>query len=91
MDKLVYMTTDNGANIIKASEELKCERLPCFGHCLNLAVTNTLKGDTRVCRALGVARKIVSSFSMSWKKRRDLTKLQLEKGLPQHNLIAVSD
>lgn len=91
MEKLVCMTTDNGANIIKASEELKCERLPCFGHCLNLAVTNTLKDDARVCRALGVARKIVSSFSMSWKKRRDLTKLQLEKGLPQHSLIAVSD
>lgn len=89
-EKLVCMTTDNGTNVIKASEVLNYQRLPCFGHCLNLAVTNTLKEDARVTRALGVARKIVSSFSMSWKKRRDLTKLQLEKGLPQHSLIAVS-
>ena len=89
-DKQVGITTDNGSNIIKATDNLKWRRLPCFGHCLNLAVTNTIKHNDRVCRALAVARKIVSSFSMSWKKRRDLAKIQLEKSLPQHNLIAVS-
>ena len=67
-EKLVCITTDNGANIIKAADVLNYQRLPCFGHCLNLAVTNTLKDDARVSRALGLARKIVSSFSMSWKK-----------------------
>ena len=82
------MTTDNGSNVISATNILKWQRLPCFGHCLNLAVTNSLKRDGRVARALGVARKIVSSFSMSWKKRRELAKIQLEKGLPQHNLVA---
>lgn len=46
--KLVCMTTDNGSNVIKATEVLKFQRLPCFGHCLNLAVTNALKEDARV-------------------------------------------
>lgn len=86
----VCITTDNGANVIKAAETLKWLRLPCFGHCLNLAVTNTLKHNSRVSRGLAVGRKIVSAFSMSWKKRRDMTGIQLEKNLPQHHLIAVS-
>lgn len=47
-DKLVCMTTDNGSNVIKATEVLKFQRLPCSGHCLNLAVTNALKEDARV-------------------------------------------
>ena len=89
-DKQVCLTTDNGANIVCAADILGWPRLPCFGHCLNLAVTKSLDSDTRVKRALGVARKIVSAFSMSWKKRQDLAKAQLDKGLPQHNLVAVS-
>ena len=34
------VTTDNGANMISAANILKCQRLSCFGHDLNLAVTN---------------------------------------------------
>ena len=89
-DKQVCITTDNGTNIISAIHQLEWLRLPCFGHCLNLAVTKALKCDNRVSRALGVARKIVSSFSMSWKKRRDLARIQAEKKLPEHNLVVVS-
>ena len=89
MDKdQVSITTDNGANMISAASTLGWQRLPCFGHCLNLAVTNALKDDRRVNRALGVARNIVGAFSVSWKRRRDLVKIQVEKNLPQHNLIA---
>ena len=55
MDKdQVSITTDNGANMISAASTLGWQRLPCFGHCLNLAVTNALKDDRRVNRALGV-------------------------------------
>ena len=64
--------------------------MSCFGHSLNLAVTNAIKDDARLSRALGVCRKIVSSFSSSWKKKRDLKATQIEKDLPQHSLVAVS-
>jgi len=84
----VCITTDNGTNMISAADELGWQRLACFGHCLNLAVTNALKDDQRVHRALGAACKIVGAFSVSWKRRRDLLKVQVEKNIPQHKLIA---
>jgi len=77
-----------GTNMISAASPLGWQRLACFGHSLNLAVTNALKDDQRVTRALGVARKIVGAFSVSWKRRRDLLKVQVEKNIPQHSLIA---
>ena len=36
---------------------------------------------------IGVCRKIVTSFSHSWKKKNELTKAQVEKGLPEHSLV----
>ena len=44
--------------------------------------------DDQLTWALGVCRKVVSTFSTRWKKRRELKKVQVEKDLPQHNLIA---
>ena len=82
------MTTDNGSNIIKAARNLSCLRLSCFGHNLHLAVTKALTNDNRCSRALGISRKVVSAFSMSWKQKRDLTKSQLNLGLKQHSLVA---
>ena len=58
-----------------------------FGHNLHLAITKALNNDVRCSRALGVARKIVSGFSLSWKRKRELTKAQLNLRLPQHSLI----
>ena len=89
-EQQVCITTDNGSNIIHATNILKWQRVPCFGHNLNLAITNSFKNEDRVTRATALARKIVSSFSCSWKRRRDLLKVQAEKDLPQHSLIAVS-
>ena len=87
-EEQMSITTDNGANMISAANILEWQRLSCFGHNLNLAVTNSLKNDNRVTRALGIACSIVSAFSTSWKRRRDLIKVQIEKKLPQHMLIA---
>ncbi|XP_051784492.1 E3 SUMO-protein ligase ZBED1-like [Erpetoichthys calabaricus] len=42
--------------------------------------------DERIQRAVGVCKKIVSAFSYSWKKRRDLGIAQDELGLPKHML-----
>lgn len=83
----VCLTTDSGSNVIKVAEDLNWPRLTCFGHNLHLAITKALINDTRCTRALGVARKIVSSISSSWKRRRVFTKAQINIGLQQHALI----
>ena len=86
---LACVTTDNGSNIVAAIRSLKWNRLSCFGHNLHLAITNSLRDDDRVTRAVGIAHKIVNAFSHSWKKRRDLVKAQMEFSLPTHSLITV--
>ena len=61
--------------------------VPCFRHNLHLAITNAIKDDSRISRAIGVTRKLITSFSHSWKKKRDLTKVLTDLGLPHHSLI----
>lgn len=45
---------------------------------------------TRITRAIGLCKKIVSSFSYSWKKRKELAEVELQLGLPGHQLITES-
>ena len=78
--KQVAITTNNGSNIV-----LACSNL----HNLNLAVRKSVS-DSRCVRALAVCKKIVSAFSMSWKKRRDLIHVQKELMLRQKCLVSVS-
>ncbi|KAK0144040.1 Zinc finger BED domain-containing protein 1 [Merluccius polli] len=85
-EKLVAITTDNGANIKKAIELNNWTRLQCFGHRLHLAIERGVKDD-RIQRAVGVCKEIVSAFSYSWKKRRDLAIVQNDLGLPKHVLM----
>ena len=87
-DQQVCITTDNGSNIICATTvRLMWTHLPCFGHNLHLAVVNSTKDEPRVQRCLGLCRKLVSTFSHSWKKKRDLAKAQSDLGVPQHSLV----
>ena len=86
----VCMTTDSGANIKAAANLLSWTRVSCFGHNLHLAVTKAINNDHRCTRAIGVAHKVVSCFSLSWKRRRELTKAQINLNLPQHSLVSVS-
>ena len=84
----VCITTDNGSNIACATTtHLGWTRLSCFGHNLNLAIENSIKNDDRVSRALGVCRKLVSTFSHSFKLKQSLSKAQKELDLPCHNLV----
>lgn len=46
--------------------------------------------DSRIDRAVAVCKKVVSSFSFSWKKRRDLATAQQELNIPAHQLISES-
>lgn len=77
--KQVAITTDNGANIKKACKDNKWMNVPCFGHNLHLAITNTLAKESKVSRALGICKRIVTAFGTSWKRRRDLTAAQLQE------------
>ena len=47
---------------------------------------NTEK-DRRLKRAVGVCKGAVGAFSNSWKKKRDMAKLQETYGPPKHNLV----
>ena len=88
-NRLACITTDSGSNIIAAMRILKWNRLSCFGHNLHLAITNSMKDDTRVSRAVNVVHKIINTFTHSWKKRRELAKAQVELKLPTHSLVTV--
>ena len=84
----VCLTTDNGSNVLRAVKTiLGWTHLPCFGHNLHLAIGHSLKDDTRIDRAVGVCKRLVSAFSYSFKKKRDLTEAQKEFRLPEHSLI----
>ena len=52
-------------------------------------IVNAVK-DPRIDRATGICKKVVSSFSHSWKRRRELAAVQAELGLPVHQLITES-
>ena len=89
MDQQACITTDNGSNITCAATcRLMWMRLPCFGHCLHLAVVNPTKDDSRIQHTVELCRKLVSTFSHNWKKKKpDLTKAQSNLVLPQHSLV----
>ncbi|KAL3972516.1 desumoylating isopeptidase 1 [Sarotherodon galilaeus] len=82
----VCVTTDNGANIVKAVALNNWTRLSCFGHRLHIAIERSVK-DPRIERAVGVGKKIVAAFGHSWKRQRALQAAQKELGLPEHKLI----
>ena len=86
----VCITTDSAANVISATKRLDWLRLSCFGHNLHLSVTKSLADDSRCSRAVGLCHKIVAAFSGSWKRKRELTKSQINFNLKQHFLISVS-
>ncbi|XP_055051262.1 E3 SUMO-protein ligase ZBED1-like [Misgurnus anguillicaudatus] len=88
-DKMVCITTDSGANVVKATSLNNWTRLQCFGHRLHSAIGAAGK-DKRVERAVGVCKKVVSSFSYSWKKKSALSKAQERLNLPKHQLVTES-
>lgn len=53
----------------------------------SLFITENGVKDPRIECAIGVCKKAVSAFSYSWKKRRDMTEVQAELGLPTHQLV----
>ena len=89
--KLVAITTDNASNIKAAVTLLGWQWVNCFGHNLNIAVTTTMAAyKVETDRAMQVCHSVNSSLSNSWKRKKRLRELQVEMGLPIHNLITVS-
>lgn len=86
--KQVCLTTDSGRNVVCATtRRLGWNHLSCFGHNLHLAVKNSIKEERRISRALGVCRKLVGTFSHSWKKKRELGEVLERLNLPNHSLV----
>lgn len=53
-------------------------------------ILDKIMKDARVERAVSICKKIVSSFSFSWRRRRELGLKQQELKLPEHQLISES-
>ena len=60
-------------------------RVSCFGHNLDLAINKGLN-DIRINRVIGLCRKVVSFFSYSWKRQKELREAQQQKNLPEKKL-----
>ena len=86
-EKQICITTDNGSNLVRACHLLNWLHIPCFGHNLYLAITNAIKDDHRVARALGLIRKLITHFPIIGIKKRYLTKAQTDLGIPNHSLV----
>ncbi len=46
--------------------------------------------DSRIEHSIGVCKKIVASFSHSWRRRRELANVQRDLSLPNHQLVTKS-
>lgn len=46
--------------------------------------------ESCITRAISLCKKNVSSFSYSWRKQRELAEVQIQLGLPAHQLITES-
>uniref|UniRef100_A0A1X7U3B7 DUF659 domain-containing protein n=1 Tax=Amphimedon queenslandica TaxID=400682 RepID=A0A1X7U3B7_AMPQE len=86
MDKLVSFTTDNASNVVVAMEELECIRVPCFSHCLNLAVEKACSIAV-VCNVIARCRRLVTHFHHSSKDTYILKQKQTDLHVKKQNLI----
>ena len=61
--KQVCLTTDSGANIVKAARDLDWPWISCLGHNLHLAITKSMKDEPRISRAIGICKRNLQSVS----------------------------
>ncbi|XP_007888700.1 E3 SUMO-protein ligase ZBED1 [Callorhinchus milii] len=82
---LVAVTTDKGPDLELACELLGWRRIGCFSQNLQRALLKGLE-DSRIERIIQLSRQIFSQFSRSWRRKRDLSIAQGQKGLPRNAL-----
>lgn len=57
---------------------------------LFLILTGHAMNDSEITMAISLCKKIVSSFSYSWRRQRQLAEVQMQLGLPAQQLITES-
>lgn len=90
-EKIVGMTSDNGANIVNAvTDHLNWPHFGCAGHTLQLCLKPAMElppVDTLLSRA----KKIVTHVHKSYKAQEELTTKQKQLGLKTHALVQSVD
>lgn len=89
-DKIVGLSTDNGSNIVRATELLQWEHFRCVGHTMQLCLKPALAlpaVDTLLTRA----SKIVTFFNKSYKAKEQLAEKQQQLGIRHHSLLQSVD
>ncbi|XP_006007424.1 zinc finger BED domain-containing protein 4 [Latimeria chalumnae] len=81
-----FTVTDN-QGIGKTLNESEHSSVQCFGHTINLIVSEAIKSQRMVQNLLSIARKICERVHRSAKAKEKLSELQKEYCLPQHQLI----
>lgn len=85
--KIVSITTDNGANIVKAVRDSGIPHIPCFAHTLNLAVGDVLTAVEALGSFRSKLSKIVSLTKRSTLAKEALVQCQRDRGVPERILI----
>jgi ribosomal protein S8 len=80
--QLIAITTDNAANMKLAGTKLDITRVSCFGHILHNAINFALSSNEEVEKAISECKKMSGKVSSSWKKRRELARIQRDLNLP---------
>lgn len=80
-DNVVAVVTDNGANIVKAVNDIfgKSKHLPCFAHTLNLVATTLLKNNDEVETFCDKVKALVTFFKQSVIAADELRKHETKK------------
>ena len=85
-DKVFCWTTDNGQNIVNATQLLGIEHFPCIAHTLQLAIMKALQVP-KVHSTIARCKKLVEHFKKSSKETYKLREKQMMLQLPRHQLI----
>lgn len=75
------ITTDNGANVLKAVNNVSISHVSCFGHSYNIAIKRVFNLD-QVKTAVNKVKAIQNIFGYSWTAIRELSIEQRRYGLP---------
>ncbi len=86
LDKLVAFTTNNASNVVVAVNELEYTQVPCFSHCLNLAVEKSCS-IPEISKIIGRCRRLVTHFHHSSKDIYVLKQKQADLRHKPQNLI----
>jgi len=78
---------DNAANISKCFHIASILSLGCFAHTLQLCMRDGLLSQCAVSDIVTVPRKLVGHFKLLCSATSRLKELQVELGLPDHQLI----